>query len=116
WKDAVVSRVECDFARHALSPHEQRARGNREECTSGRIPREAVSHAKTGGVQKRGRPRNSRPTVPTKDPEATRPRSHLHARRTNPADAARLSLHAVLPQRLCDESISREQRLHRAFS
>ena len=42
-------------------------------------------------------------------------RSHLHARRTDPADAARVSLHGVLPQRLCDESISGEQRLHRAL-
>ena len=47
--------------------------------------------------------------------KGTRPRSHFHARRTDPADAARVSLHGVLPQRLCDESISGEQRLHRAL-
>ena len=65
--------------------------------------------------QKRGWPRNSRPRIHTKEPEETRPRSHLHARRTDPADAARMALHAVLPQRLRDESISGEQRLHCAF-
>jgi dipeptidyl aminopeptidase/acylaminoacyl peptidase len=32
------------------------------------------------------------------------------------ADDARIPLHAVLPQRLCAESVSREQRLHRALS
>src|SRR5262249_38520331 len=62
-----------------------------------------------------GWPRNSRPAVHAKEPEATWSRSHLHTRRTDPADAARFSLHGVLPQRLCDESISREQRLHRAL-
>ena len=41
-----------------------------------------------------------------KNQKGTRPRSHFHARWTDPADAARLSLHGVLPQRLCDESIS----------
>src|SRR5437899_605297 len=65
--------------------------------------------------KKRGWLRNSRPAVHAKEPEATRPRSHFHARRTDPADAARMALHAVLPQRLRDESISGEQRLQRAL-
>ena len=34
-KNGVVSRLNCDFARHALSPNEQRARVDREEYDSG---------------------------------------------------------------------------------
>src|SRR5438477_10666895 len=115
WKDAVVSRLERDFARHALSRHEQRARADREESAPDQFPGGAVSHAKASGVQKRGWTRNSRPTVYAKEPEETRPGSDLHARRTDPTDAARMALHAVLPQRVRDESISDEQGLHRAL-
>ncbi len=50
-----------------------------------------------------------------KNQKSTRPGSHFHAWRTDPADAARIALHAVLPERLCNEPISGEQRLHRAL-
>ena len=35
WKNGVVSRLNRDFARHALSPNEQRPRVAREEYASG---------------------------------------------------------------------------------
>src|SRR5436190_7529442 len=111
-----MSRLNRDFAIDAISRHAEGPRIDRKERGPAGFPGGAVSHAKTGHVQKRGWPRNSRPIVRAKEPEATRPGSHLHAWRTDPADAARLSLHGVLPQRLRDESISREQRLHCALS
>src|ERR1044071_2108348 len=114
-EERAMPRINRNFTRHAISRHDHRTRADREESASGQFPGGGISHAKAGGVQKRGWPRNSRPAIHAKEPAETRTRSHLHARRTDPADATWMALHAVLPQRLRDESISGQRRLHRAF-
>src|SRR5882724_13444536 len=91
-EEGAMPRINRDFTRHAISRHHQRTRADREESASGQFPGGAISHAKASGIQKRGWPRNSRPTIHTKEPEETRTRSHFHARRTDPADAAWMAL------------------------
>ena len=63
----------------------------------------------------RRRPRDPQPALPAEGPEARRaaPGDRLRARRTGAADAARLSLHAVLSLGLRHQSVARQPGLRR---
>src|SRR6266545_7721619 len=100
WQERALSRLNCDIAIDALSRHAERSRIDREERGPAGVSGSAARRAKTGRVQKRGRTRNSRPAVCSEKPDGARTGADFHARRSNPADAARMALHAVLLQRL----------------
>src|SRR6266540_6999810 len=109
-QERALPRLSRDFAINALSYHVERPRIDREKRSPAGLSGGAARRAQAGRVQKRGRTRQSRPALCSEKPDRARTGAYFHARRTNPADAARMALHAVLLQRLRDESVSRQER------
>ena len=78
------------------------------------VPDDAARDAGSGGVSGAGRHAGARAALQDARRRRQAPRPHLRARRSAAADAARLALHGLLRQRLRDEPVPREPRLHRA--
>src|SRR5947207_15086255 len=95
----ALPRLNRDIAINALSRHAEWPRIDREERSPAGVSEDAARRAQAGRVQKRGRARHSRPTLYSEKPGGARTGADFHARRSNPANAARMALHAILLQR-----------------
>src|SRR6202022_2129482 len=95
----------------AIRPESTQPRDDRKECPASRLSLVPTSHAETGNLQSRGRVGNPRAVVRGKNGATGAspvPRADFYPRWINSPNDARFPLHGLLPQRLRDESISRE--------
>src|SRR6266550_7331819 len=109
-------RFECNRSRDALSGDRAGQRDDRRRCSTRRLHVETVGRTESGGFQKRRWLRHPWSTVHSSRQKSARSSADLYARWSDAANAARLSLHVLLPQCVRHESVLGEPGLCRTVS
>jgi hypothetical protein len=105
WEEYFLSRLDGDYAGAGLSSGDTGARIDYQGCAVCRFSERATGRAEASDFQERRRIHDSWAAVCSQRADQAGTGFDFYAWRTGSSDAAGISLHGLLPQRLRGESI-----------